>query len=266
MSVGEPLVVVLYGAPGTGKTTLLEMLRERAHDKFHFVTVVEPTNSPEIVALLQQMYEQSEADIRAGRSVTLRTQAAIMRARFAAMRAVAANYPWDLLHAVAHRKRLVYVCDGHPLSDAALYARAKFDSHEMTTAEFAWYLRELASELQHFELSLLCTPQLFLKLHLEGDTDGSLHYHRVFTLRQTEAERNVPPSVYKHLAEHANSAHKHIACPGTRHASLDTWNHEPVAVWTAFVNMLLSDQLADQLVPSAGPAMPTGGIGSPCDD
>jgi hypothetical protein len=186
-----------------------------------------------------------------------------MRARCAAMRDAGANHIWDAARATLAGKRLVYVCDGHPRSDVALYGRAKFAAGEMTAKEFLWHQAELEDELNHPELALFRSPDMFVELYLAGDTDGTRHHHRVFTLRQTETERNVPPSEYKRLAQFASNAHEHIhyECPNTIHAKLNTWEQEPTAVWASFVTTLglieslTADQTDQEPTQSTGPIL-----------
>lgn len=199
--------LVVYGAPGTGKTTLITAIKA-LDDKalpYCFTTIEEPTHNAEIVELLKQMYNETPEFSASGHSLAAKTQLCILEARFETYRAHVARIDALRAEAQSRSKRLVVVFDGHVTTDMMIYVRSKMAAGQINPLQYCTHTHKIA-RLEK-QLGYRITPDVLCQLCISDDEFGIEHHRRVCLLRQTEAERDVPPSVFANLAAYANAAH-----------------------------------------------------------
>jgi hypothetical protein len=222
---GDLTVIVVYGAPGTGKSTLLHVLERNDDDQvpFHFAVLHEPTSDPAIVAMIKQAYdEQDAAASGASSDVAARVQHCIMDARAQAF----ADFCRDRLsaaraEALRRGKPLVVVSDGHPATDMMIYVTCKLVHNQITEAQ----CDELIAKSRRFGQGIvapLVQPHAFLQLRIGDDADGRKHWNRVCVLRQSEAESNVQPQTFAELAKYADLCYQTLAAWPTASYRIDT--------------------------------------------
>lgn len=240
MSDPKIYFIVLFGCPGVGKTTLLKELRKHRGDRFRFLTLDEPTRGEEVSALLARMYNETKEEIAAGRSVAAAVQTLIMETRAASYKELLASSHWTK---VAHDAQLfgydtVVVCDGHLLTDDKLYVRSKFDGGQISTEQLAIYEERKNALLAAMD-PLCSSPRIYCHLTIDADESGTKHHHRVCTLRQDEAERGAPPSVFARLARYADDTAEELARDASRKVHrLNSDGRSPMEVCDDFVAML----------------------------
>ena len=234
MSEQQPLVVVAFGAPGTGKSTLCGELLARNGDAaspFRFAIIDEPTQRADIVALLTQMYNETADDIAAGRSVAALAQTSIMEARVESYIDFANNrLPAERARAASEHKRLVVVCDGHVLSDTEIYVRAKFEAGQISDAELMTFIARRHEALNGVS-DAFARPALYCHLTIDDDPSGAKHHHRVCTQRNNAVESGVDSSVFARLAQYASEASTTLRCADR----LPTNELSPTAVCDQFI-------------------------------
>lgn len=203
------LVIVLYGAPGTGKSTLCERLLLKNSDatcRYRFATIDEPTGRPEIASLLKAMYKETPTDWAAGRSVAARVQTDIMEARFDTYSGFVKHKLFEeRAQADASNRRLVVVCDGHILTDDKLYAKSKHDARQISEEDFSIY-QNLKLVLWYELPNMFARPAAFVQLKIDNDSTGVVHHKRVCEQRNTGTEADVDPAVFARLDSYADYA------------------------------------------------------------
>lgn len=195
-------IVVVFGAPATGKTTLLKGLKkEPAHGSFYYTTIDEPTHAPHIVALLRQMYTETDEAVRAGLSVATQVQNEIMEERARLYNKFTESCPPDIWRALrANAGTLVVVCDGHLLTDDKLYVASKVASGQISADQLAVYEKR-KEELVHELHAAFARPLGFVELALVDKT-GETHVRRI-AQRDSVAEAGLPPAVFARLAQYS---------------------------------------------------------------
>ncbi len=197
--------VVVFGAPATGKTTLLRMLEAATEGTVHYATIDEPTHYPDIAQKLAIMYNESQETIAAGKSVAFDVQMRIMTRRAQ----IYAEFYHGLLqlHVELAAKKgchtVAVVCDGHLLTDDKLYVQSKVDSGQISLDQQHSY--EVIKEAYLKTLPpLFATPDEFLELTL-ADASGHTHIRRI-AARESFVEVGVPAAVFARLSQYASRA------------------------------------------------------------
>ena len=201
------IVCVVWGAPGTGKTTLLKNL-ESADDiaGFRICTVAEPTDDAKIKKLIKEAYCGDKAA-----EVAAYVQNMIMEARHASYVYFVENrLEKERQAASAENKDLLVVCDGHIITDELVYVRSKHASEQISDSQLLKYWQR-RRELERVGPSIFAKPTCFVQLRIDDDDDGQKHWHRVCVERNTGVESDVPPSVFAHLAAFADSGQETLA-------------------------------------------------------
>lgn len=214
-------VVTVFGAPGVGKTTLVNDLNRRAQNSpTYYVAIEEPTNAPHIVELLLRMYGNESA------TAAIDAQLAILEERAAQMQHFASDELPRHIDAAraANCTNLVVVCDGHPLTDQ-LYMSAKVETGAITAEQAADYDLRRAALLEQLPRQF-ATPLGVIEMALV-DQSGQSHARRI-ARRDTVAERGVNPAVFAHLASHSHQTLLQLAKrPGVEFAATLYVNDDP---------------------------------------
>lgn len=214
-------VVVVFGAPTTGKTTLLKNLEKlncrAASGGVHFVTLHEPTNDPEIVALLKQMYNETPEQIARGESVAANVQTCIMQRRASGYASFVEDFAAKVAPAVRFGKReaVVVVCDGHVLTDDKLYMQSKVDSGQVSREQQRIYEEKKSALLAQMHPKF-ARPDVFYELSMD-DKSGATHVRRIIE-RNSQVESDVPASVFVTLDQY--SERTRIALAAEPHAPI----------------------------------------------
>lgn len=206
----SPICCVLFGAPGTGKTTTLRLLAEsgrgNAEGGFLFATIEEPTNQPHIVELLKQMYAETPESIANNGSIAFEVQCAILRARVKSYADFTRTQLRQIGEAARERnKRVVVVLDGHPLTDDLLYVASKHAAGQISAAQ-----REAYTDIKTHALGgigdLFGSPTVYCQIKIANDPSGAEHHKRVCVQRKNAAEEGVDTKVFADLAKFADRA------------------------------------------------------------
>jgi deoxyadenosine/deoxycytidine kinase len=176
------ILVVVFGCPGVGKTTLIDALR--AND--HYATVPEPTTSERIRTLIADMYEKKP-------NSAIRLQTAILSERIDAM----------ALGLDATDKKIV-VCDGHPMTDLLIYGKLHVQNKTMTVEEYEDYERRI------WKSTFMMPTTVFIQLKIGNDENGEKHFHRIHNLRASQEEQSVDMSVFNDMSKMSSLAPESI--------------------------------------------------------
>jgi len=209
--------VVLFGAPGSGKSTLLAGLQAWQSDSVEFVAFPEPTDTPEMQALLDEHYNTKSS------TSAFRLQMAILAQRANSYKAWVSDQAAAVCSAAARAgKSVVVVCDGHPRTDALLYAYSKYKSGEIDAASYDVYKASLALHLDTMD-ERFAQPSVFYHMHIAGDEQSGVEYHRrVVHLRNNASERQLVPKTFARFARYARAARVHLAGAGFATTTIDT--------------------------------------------
>ncbi len=247
----ELAVIVVFGAPATGKTTLLQRIKnEPLQGKVYYTTIDEPTHEPHIVELLRQMYNETEAVVRAGNSVAYRVQSEIMSERARLYREFAeTSKAMKEIRSAAHAgaKTLVVVCDGHLLTDDKLYAASKADSGQISSDQLRIYETHKAAFLREMHSSF-ARPLAFIELVLD-DESGQTHARRI-SERDSVAEAGVPADIFARLARYSHTTAEDLARHDFAVDRITTDHCDPAAVHSAFSAIVQAKLAASDLTPT----------------
>lgn len=239
------MMVAIYGAPGTGKTTLLEEIERRNDEEdcpYYFQTIDEPTSRADIAERLRLMYAETANDVESGSSVTAEVQTLIMQTRISQYDCfMEHSLRFALREANARKKTLVVVCDGHVLTDDKLYVRSKHDAGQISTQQFAQFTackeRALADAAEFF-----AAPAAYFQLTIDNDPTGTKHHHRVCVQRANATESNVDPAVFARLAQYADSTFELLQQTASTNnctvAKIPTDQCTPTEVYAEFLRLI----------------------------
>jgi len=241
------VVCFVYGAPGTGKSTLLDALESNADDgcPFWFAVVHEPTRKPKIARLIREAYKQDHRGNVDGlaKSYAFQAQMLIAEQRRVDVQDFVDNWlDGSLQQAAKHGKRLVVVFDGSPGTDLLLYGSCKHEDGLISDDQ----LKLLQQTTKKVVLSVpvrFQAPSLFVQLRIADDTDGRKHWHRVCVQRAAETERGVSPDVFARLARFADATAERLATK-MEHVAINTDKIDSKTVYEAFCRQLLNGRLA----------------------
>lgn len=241
-------VVVVFGAPATGKTTLLRAVeklnRRETAGGLHFVTLDEPTDSEEIRLMINQMYTETPETIARGESIAAALQTRIMQRRAEMYQEFYQNFVASELKVAkeALRAAIVVLCDGHVLTDDKLYMQSKVDAGQVSFVQQSEYEAKKLALLSTMHLAF-SKPEAFLELAFD-DMSGATHAKRL-AVRDSLAERGVPASVFATLAAYSARTLETLAAKDAAPviAKLVCDNMSPDQVLAAFQRFVITEVL-----------------------
>jgi deoxyadenosine/deoxycytidine kinase len=229
----QVLVVAVFGAPATGKTTLLRKLAKYTEGKIHYVTIDEPTNDPVINDLIAKMYKERTGVVPEGQSVAWQVQTRIAQMRIETYDDFAHMHLAGHIEDAARKgcDTIALVSEGHLLTDDKLYVQSKVDSGQITKQQFHYYEVAKADFLSRIP-RLYAQPCAFLELALD-DTSGVTHVARI-EARGSKAESGEPPEVFANLARYSEQTRRILEKPN------NTFLKQPV------VDRIVTDRLSPE--------------------